>query len=137
MERFFLSVQTFRQNSLTVHRFIRIFASSFRKKESDLCNNPYAMGYYCGTPEIITNDNPSYLGSSKEDIIIPSLFDMHNYDDNFAVIDLSNMLTEPVRDAHGIVWKILVNGKDAQDEYEDMLPLGVVAISSRSITTAR
>ena len=62
---------------------------------------------------------------------------MHNYDDNFAVIDLSNMLTEPVRDAHGIVWKILVNGKDAQDEYEDMLPLGVVAISSRSITTAR
>lgn len=35
------------------------------------------------------------------------------------------MLTEPVHEAHGIVWKVCVNGKDAQDEYEDMLPLGV------------
>ncbi len=35
------------------------------------------------------------------------------------------MRKEPVHEAHGIVWKVLVNGKDAQDEYEEMLPLGV------------
>ena len=40
-------------------------------------------------------------------------------------MDLRNMLTEPVSEAHGIVWKVVVNGKDAQDEYEDLAPLGV------------
>ena len=31
----------------------------------------------------------------------------------------------PVAEAHGIVWKVVVNGKDAQDEFEDLPPLGV------------
>lgn len=35
------------------------------------------------------------------------------------------MLTKPVAEAHGIVWKVVVNGYDAQDEYEQMPPLGV------------
>ena len=43
----------------------------------------------------------------------------------YTKIDLSNMLMEPISDAHGIVWKVCVNGKDAQDEYEDLAPLGV------------
>lgn len=43
----------------------------------------------------------------------------------YAVYDLSNMLTQPVTEAHGIVWKVVVNGYDAQDEYELLPPLGV------------
>ena len=35
------------------------------------------------------------------------------------------MLTQPNPEAHGIVWKVVVNGKDAQDEFEDLAPLGV------------
>jgi hypothetical protein len=35
------------------------------------------------------------------------------------------MLKEPVAEAHGIVWKVVVNGYDAQDEYELLPPLGV------------
>lgn len=35
------------------------------------------------------------------------------------------MRTTPIAEAHGIVWKVCVNGKDAQDEYEDLAPLGV------------
>ena len=35
------------------------------------------------------------------------------------------MLKEPVKEAHGIVWKVVVNGKDAQDEYDELDPLGV------------
>jgi hypothetical protein len=31
----------------------------------------------------------------------------------------------PYEEAHGIVWKVLVNGKDAQDEYDQMDPIGV------------
>ncbi len=35
------------------------------------------------------------------------------------------MPDRPYAEAHGIVWKVVVNGKDAQDEYEDLAPLGV------------
>ena len=31
----------------------------------------------------------------------------------------------PFEEAHGIVWKVLVNGVDAQDEYEALDPIGV------------
>ncbi len=41
------------------------------------------------------------------------------------MIDLSNMRTEPVHEAHGIVWKVEVNGYDAQDEFDSITPLGV------------
>lgn len=35
------------------------------------------------------------------------------------------MLTRPSAEAHGIVWKVVVNGYDAQDEFEMLPPLGV------------
>ena len=35
------------------------------------------------------------------------------------------MRTTPIPEAHGIVWKVVVNDKDAQDEFEDLPPLGV------------
>ena len=38
---------------------------------------------------------------------------------------MDNLLQSPNTEAHGIVWKVCVNGKDAQDEYEDLAPLGV------------
>ena len=34
-------------------------------------------------------------------------------------------MNQPHEEAHGIVWKVLVNGKDAQDEYDQMDPIGV------------
>ena len=35
------------------------------------------------------------------------------------------MLTRPSAEAHGIVWKVVVNGYDAQDEFDLLPPLGV------------
>lgn len=35
------------------------------------------------------------------------------------------MRTRPYSEAHGIVWKVVVDGYDAQDEYEMLPPLGV------------
>ena len=43
----------------------------------------------------------------------------------YAYVDLSNMPLRPYAEPHGVVWKVVVNGKDAQDEYEDLAPLGV------------
>ena len=42
-----------------------------------------------------------------------------------AIFDWSQAVTTPYESTHGIVWKIKVNGKDAQDEYALMDPIGV------------
>lgn len=66
----------------------------------------------------------SYFGSSREDIVRKCILDIES-GDGFGYFDLSNMLTRPTEEAHGIVWKVVVNGYDAQDEFELLPPLGV------------
>lgn len=86
-----------------------------------------ATAYYSETPSLYTPEYPSYFGTSREDIARENILDMENpYNPiGFGKVDLSNMLTQPVAEAHGIVWKVVVNGYDAQDEYELLPPLGV------------
>lgn len=85
------------------------------------------IGYYSGTPKKYVPEMPNYLGSAREDIIRKGLCDMDNptYSEGFGYYDLSNTLTCPSAEAHGIVWKVVVNGYDAQDEFEMLPPLGV------------
>jgi len=84
----------------------------------------YSIAYMSDTPSIQTIISPSYLGSSRKTIVSNYVFDV-NSGYKFGAVDLSNMLTQPVSEAHGIVWKVCVNGKDTQDEYDDLAPLGV------------
>lgn len=87
------------------------------------------IGYYLAnnstTPNVDKSDAPSYLGTSREDLVRPYVQEMGNGASGFGTIDLSNMPSRPYSEAHGIVWKVVVNGKDAQDEFEDLAPLGV------------
>ncbi len=76
-------------------------------------------------PGTISLDLPPYLGTGREDLLRPYIFEMGNGSGIFVKTDLSNMRTEPYSEAHGIVWKVVVNGYDAQDEYEQLPPLGV------------
>lgn len=82
-------------------------------------------------PTVTYYDYPSYLGSAVEDIARKGVIDYYNEcnDDvrltTFGAIDLTNMLKQPNSEAHGVVWKILVDGIDAQDEYDLIPPLGV------------
>lgn len=73
---------------------------------------------------IFTPDFPNYFGSSKEATVRKSILDINNnyYTTEY---DLSNMLTRPNAEAHGVVWKVVVNGYDAQDEFDMLPPLGV------------
>lgn len=48
-----------------------------------------------------------------------------NSGNGFSYVDISNMLPRPVKEAHGIVWKVVVDGYDAQDEFDLLPPLGV------------
>lgn len=73
---------------------------------------------------VYTPDLPNYFGSSKEATVRKSILDIHN-DYGTTEYDLSNMLTRPNAEAHGIVWKVVVDGYDAQDEFDMLPPLGV------------
>ena len=86
----------------------------------------YWLGISAQEPEVDHSYFPSYLGTAREDIVRPHVSELGNTSDvTWGTIDLSNMRTIPVSEAHGIIWKVVVNGKDAQDEYEDLAPLGV------------
>ncbi|WP_337670226.1 S8 family serine peptidase [Prevotella pectinovora] len=73
---------------------------------------------------VFTPEFPNYFGSSKEATVRKSILDIHN-DYGTTEYDLSNMLTRPNAEAHGVVWKVVVDGYDAQDEFDMLPPLGV------------
>lgn len=85
---------------------------------------PFCINYYTDQVHVFTPEQPNYLGSAREDIVQPLVIDIRT-GFGFGQYDLSNMRTRPVAQAHGIVWKVVVNGYDAQDEYESLPPLGV------------
>lgn len=69
----------------------------------------------------------NYLGSSNPDVLRNYIIDMNHpvYPAGYGTVDLNYVAKETIADAHGVVWKVLVNGIDPQDEAEDMSPLGV------------
>lgn len=89
----------------------------------------YALTCYSSTPLFYTSPFPSYLGTGREDIARNRVLDINNtYNGtylSYAEYDFSNMPTRPIAEAHGIVWKVVVDGYDAQDQFEELLPLGV------------
>ena len=85
----------------------------------------YSLSFSVSTPLLDKSQTPSYLGTSREDIVRPYIYEIGNAPNTYGQIDLSNMPSRPYAEAHGIVWKVVVNGKDAQDEYEDLDPLGI------------
>lgn len=105
-----------------------------KSKSSNLMNNYVryfdsyvSCRYYSATIQSHKSEYPSYLGSAREDILHRNIFDYYNPVHSYGVgyVDLDYVAKTPIADCHGIVWKVLVNGLDAQDEYELMPPLGV------------
>lgn len=76
------------------------------------------------TPVTLSYDDYPYFGTSSEEILRPYVYEIGK-GDTYAWYDLTNMRKEPIHEAHGIVWKVVVNGYDAQDEFEQLPPLGV------------
>jgi len=66
-----------------------------------------------------------YVGSSSDKGISSYVVDGLIDSNSSSIISLNNISKIPYEEAHGIVWKVLVNGKDAQDEYDEMDPIGV------------
>lgn len=92
------------------------------------CNGIVAFGTQSNTPINIKVDSCAYYGTAKESILRPLIYEIGNtmgMSSTFAYHDLTNLRKTPVREAHGIVWKVVVDGYDAQDEYDELPPLGV------------
>ncbi|MDA9761167.1 S8 family serine peptidase [Flavobacteriaceae bacterium] len=66
-----------------------------------------------------------YIGSSVEEIMDSRTRNYLNNDYASYALDWSDAATVPFEGAHGIVWKVEVNGYDAQDEYALLDPIGV------------
>lgn len=85
-------------------------------------NNPLSIK----TSSDWLNNNSVYYGSAKEEIIRQGIWDMfYPGATTTYYVDLSNRANRPSAEAHGIVWKVEVNGYDAQDEFDSIAPLGV------------
>ena len=67
----------------------------------------------------------AYIGSTDETHIRNTMIADALNSDIVSVIDLAQIATAPHEENHAIVWKVEVNGKDAQDEYHLMDPVGV------------
>ena len=66
-----------------------------------------------------------YLGSRIESNIRKYIYDMDFPGaGTFGHINLDYRSNTPIAEAHGIVWKVVVNGYDAQDEFEQLPALG-------------
>lgn len=92
-------------------------------------NNVYGnngKNFTTSSSGVYVYNSAQYWGSNREDIIREGIWDMnHEGATNFCHYDLSTRLTRPNPLAHGIVWKVVINGYDAQDEFEQLPPLGV------------
>lgn len=95
--------------------------------DNDLVQNEtgFDLCTYSSTPFEVSLGSHFYLGSAREDIVRKHVCDFDYPNANtFGRINLDDMATQPSNDTHGIVWKVVVNGYDAQDEFEQLPPLG-------------
>lgn len=121
-------------NNISNNRLTYLFSSpwGFNLSKFSRCNafsnyedgQHFAGQYFSHNAEVVTTDN--YLGTTHQDILQHTILDVnHPLSSSWAELDLSTIRTRPVHEAHGIVWKVVVNGYDAQDEYDMLPPLGV------------
>jgi len=124
-----LKLINFCNNSDTEHLFIfyTYNGSEYKPQMSNIFSNKtYSLFLDVNSPAIYHLENPNYLGSSIASIAHKGIFDFDTPQSGvYGKYDLSNMPTRPYAEAHGLVWKVEVNGKDAQDNFDEIPPLGV------------
>lgn len=91
---------------------------------SNIFNNTFNIACDDNSVIIHRTNFPCYYGTSIEKTARNYVLDSES-NHGFGIFDLSNMLIRPVKEAHGIVWKVVVDGYDSQDEFELLPPLGV------------
>ena len=74
--------------------------------------------------ETVKLEDPCWFGTYDEEEIREGIYDIRK-NVGYADADISNRLARPVKEAHGIVWKIHVNGEEILPHKQTSTPLGV------------
>ena len=90
----------------------------------NILNNQFNMNA-SSTESTINIPSSIYFGSLREDIIRTKLIDFLVNINSRGILNTDNVSESALASTKGIVWKVEVNGKDAQDEYDLMDPIGV------------
>ena len=88
---------------------------------NDIGVNPLSVSFRSGSNAALTQ--PNYFGTGNIETAASRVIDF--FEDGSRGIYTVNYATTPSELTNGIVWKVIVNGKDAQDQYALMDPLGV------------
>ncbi|MEX2409832.1 MAG: S8 family peptidase, partial [Candidatus Paceibacterota bacterium] len=92
---------------------------------SNIFNNfNYNIKGSWGADRVATLDGRTYFGSNSLETINSCIYDFF-VDNSRGIVNIENWAQKADSIAHGIVWKVLINGIDAQDEYDLMDPIGV------------
>jgi hypothetical protein len=67
---------------------------------------------------------PNYYGTNDEEKILEGIWDIRK-GKGFTQLDISQRLSAPSKDAHGIVWKVLINGYELTENYRETEIIGV------------
>lgn len=105
---------------------IRVGALSGAIKLNIFNNYPFSIAIPNGSSIYVETPDTMYYGSTKEGVIRKSIYDFETPNSaTYGYIDLCKYANRPSSESHGIVWKVEVNGYDAQDEFDSIIPLGV------------
>lgn len=97
---------------------------SYLNNSNIFSNSPYSIQFGSADPQIYSPT--TYFGSGKEVNIRKNVYDFYTKNSGiFGALDISYLAKRPYAEAHGIVWKVVVNGYDAQDAFDSIPPLGV------------
>jgi subtilisin family serine protease len=92
-----------------------------------ITNPPNKLGHWSNNPGTNGLHPEVYFGTSNSEILLNLWWNFDTSEVIIGKIDINNInnINNPFEGAHGIVWKVLVNGFDAQDEYALLDPIGV------------
>jgi hypothetical protein len=110
--------------------------------EGGSTQNSTMLDFYCEQVSHASNEHPIfsapnsigvfdapsgiYYGTGLVENIKKITSDFYNSNNaRIGKLNFSTVLLTPSDAPHGHVWKVLVNGKDAQDEYDQMDPVGI------------
>lgn len=100
----------------------------FNNVNRKIGSKPFSF-HVCNGLNTFKPEFPCYPGTSSlekaKELIIDVNHPDNKYINTLTQYDFSNTPWKPYSEAPGIVWKVLVNGKDAQDEFDQMDPLGI------------
>ncbi len=120
----------FQENNMILNN---IFSNNYYAR--DINNNELPYNLYARYYESsVMNDYLIYLGTTSEQIARKTIIDteyngilLDYMTDDVATykLDFNSISMVPFKGTHGIVWKVVVDGYDAQDEFDLLPPLGV------------